>query len=647
MTIASFAFSTRIWFCLLLLCDSLALAQESARAVCSEEDETCMGTTSAADAATEKIVNVDNSHGDLAGEDESQCGLYFAKSTIPGAGLGMFAGKTFKKDDLLMPTGDVVIPVIDIVLHNGKDEDWNFLWDEYTWDSWSLLMDHEGSSEVNVASPGFGSAANAFLDLTNVEEWTPMHDYAGLKRDKDPGAGAISPYHGRLSTAKSDIRAGQELFVNYGNNWFETRLESLGAIPVKGDVPKANLLLQKWHRLFNKYEPIGKGNVLNDLWESFAWTNPFNDTSRELFAIPKNWEETALTRNYSLSELRILQSMRSADWLEEFGACVDNLNVGISTIPHAGRGAFSRRNLSKGTLVAPFPLIHLTNRKRLHMYKIESNTSGEKVVNDRRHPMHHQLMLNYCMGHRQSTILLCPYGVHTMLINHSQKPNVKLVWAATTRSNHQSDWLNLTVPELVKFESEAAGLAMEVIALRDIQIGEEIVLDYGDEWQEAWDKHLSEWKPIEGDYISAEMLNADNTTRLKTEFDQMIDPYPGNIFLKCNNEFERSMRWKHHYKQGTLKKYLKDSDGDMVPCELLRYVERDDGEFLYTALLRDPDKDTDELPKKLRDVPREAFTFFDRPGTSDIHLLSAFRHDLRIPDALLPDKWRNLKRSDL
>jgi hypothetical protein len=651
MTIAtmdhrSFAFSARICVCLLLLCESLTHARESTRAVCSEEDGTCVEKDAATDTATEEIFNVDSSHGDAAGEDESQCGIYFAKSTIPGAGLGMFAGKSFKKDDLLLPTGDVVLPVVDIVLHNGKDEDWHFLWDEYTWDSVSLLMDHEGSREVNVASPGFGAAANAFLDLTNVEEWTPLHGYAGLARDKDPGAGAISPYHGRLSTAKQDIRAGQELFVNYGNNWFHTRLESIGPVPIKGDVPKANLLLQKWHRLFKKYEPLGKGQVLKDMWESFAWTNPFNDTSRELFALPKNWEETALTGNSSLTALRTFQSMRSADWLEEFGACADNLNVGTSTIPHAGRGAFSRRKLSKGNLVAPFPLIHLTNRKRLHMYKIESNIRGEKVVNDRRHPIHHQLMLNYCMGHRESTILLCPYGIHTMLINHSQKPNVKLVWAATTRSNHHPDWLNLTVPELEKFEAEAAGLAMEAIALRDIQVGEEIFLDYGDEWQDAWDNHLAEWKPVEGDYVSAETLNADNTTRLKTEFEQMIDPYPGNVFLKCNDEFGKGTKWKNHYKEGTLKEYVKEADGYMVPCELLRYVEQDDGGILYTALFRDPDQRRDALPKKLKDVPREAFGFFDRPCTSDMHLPSAFRHDLRIPDALLPDKWRNLKESD-
>ena len=47
---------------------------------------------------------------------------------------------------------------------------------------------------------------------------------------------------------------------------------------------------------------------------------------------------------------------------------------------------------------------------------------------------------------------------------------------------------------------------MELIALRDIQPDEERFLDCGDEWEAAWQDHLSNWKP-EPDadqYISAD-----------------------------------------------------------------------------------------------------------------------------------------------
>lgn len=74
-----------------------------------------------------------------------------------------------------------------------------------------------GVEDVNVASPGFGAAANSFMDFVNVDEGGVVHSIAGnLHRSKDPGAGAFTYYHSRMSTAEEDIAAGQELFVSYG-----------------------------------------------------------------------------------------------------------------------------------------------------------------------------------------------------------------------------------------------------------------------------------------------------------------------------------------------------------------------------------------------------------------------------------------------
>ena len=40
-----------------------------------------------------------------------------------------------------------------------------------------------------------------------------------------------------------------------------------------------------------------------------------------------------------------------------------------------------------------------------------------------------------------------------------------------------------------------AGLMFEFVALRDIQEGEEILINYGQEWQDAWDAHVAKWMP--------------------------------------------------------------------------------------------------------------------------------------------------------
>jgi hypothetical protein len=46
-------------------------------------------------------------------DDAIECGLYLAESTIPGAGLGIFAGHDYKVGEDI-GRGDVCIPFIDM-----------------------------------------------------------------------------------------------------------------------------------------------------------------------------------------------------------------------------------------------------------------------------------------------------------------------------------------------------------------------------------------------------------------------------------------------------------------------------------------------------------------------------------------------------
>ena len=58
------------------------------------------------------------------------CGVYLAPSTIPGAGLGMFAGRHYNRNEIVTQ-GDIIIPLSEIDWHNGFQLDF-FLWEEYT-----------------------------------------------------------------------------------------------------------------------------------------------------------------------------------------------------------------------------------------------------------------------------------------------------------------------------------------------------------------------------------------------------------------------------------------------------------------------------------------------------------------------------------
>ena len=362
--------------------------------------------------------------------------------------------------------------------------------------------------------------------------------------------------------------------------------------------------------------------------------------SRVLFALPKNWNETELAIEKGLIDFKKEQSTRSIEWLEENGICGDNMREGQSRIPQAGRGAFATRFLRKDSIIAPIPLLHIPDRKRLEMYQIDLE---DGIVKDKSTVFGHQLLLNYCFGHRDSTLLLCPYGLFTSLINHSSNPNVKLRWSDPTRSVHNPDWLNQAVEELMN--QTFAGLTMEVVALRDIEPGEEILVDYGKEWELAWERHVASWRPLEDSdsYISAWDLNADEESVLKTEFEQLTNPYPSNVHIRFDLSFRRSHAWiKHLDRDGSLRKFVMDADGTLAKCDILRVNRGGSGRVFYTTVFFDEDEEDESSKYKIvEDVPREAFKFVDNPHTADYLQPNVFRHDIRLSDDLFPSAWKN------
>ena len=403
-------------------------------------------------------------------------------------------------------------------------------------------------------------------------------------------------------------------------------MEKLGPIPIGGDLPKANKLLSKWDSLRQR---LKHDTVFKDLWETFVWTSPYSGTSREFFALPTTWKETGQALEMGLVDLRKLQSTRSLEWLEEHGTCGDNLREGLSEIPQAARGAFATRFMKKDSIVAPLPLVHVPHRKRLEMFRPDVRVG--KVVN-RSKADGQQLLINYCFGHRDSTMLLCPYGLLTGLINHARNPNVKIRWSDPKRSGHSPEWMNKTVADFA--ELSYAVLSMELVALRDIEPDEEVVLDYGEEWETAWNAHVTSWTPVEGaaSYISALDLNEDDESVLKTEFQQFTDPYPNNVHIRFDVTFAKEDNWAEFH-------HLPTRDTDLVRCDVLSMHQGDDGEISYTTVYLDDD---DEEYTKVEGVPRDAFVFRDNAYTGDFFQHNVFRHDIRIRDEIFPESWKNL-----
>jgi hypothetical protein len=396
--------------------------------------------------------------------------------------------------------------------------------------------------------------------------------------------------------------------------------------------------LLTYHGLANTFPQISL-----HLFENFIWQNPWNDTSRILFALNHHdWKEIRYAVETSVDSLMRQKHSVTLEHLERYGVCGDTITVRNSTLRQAGRGAFSRTTFEPGQVVAPFPLIHIPDRMRMDMYRLNKDSGA--YAPDTTNKTHTQLLLNYCLGHEESTLLLCPYGTLSSHINHNQTlANVKLVWADPERSNHHPDWLNKSLGELDQISY--AGLAMELVATRPIYPGDEVFLDYGDQWEEAWQQHLKLWIPGNADYKSAEYFN-EKAKYIKTEFETLFEPYPGNVVVKVSLAFWASRsKWISHWENGTLVDFMDVADEYYCDCDVLRRRRDENGNIWYAVLLVDhtgisaPGKTL----KKLVDIPREAFRFFDRAYTTDMHQQNAFRHAIGIPDHLFPDQWRTLK----
>jgi hypothetical protein len=68
---------------------------------------------------------------------------------------------------------------------------------------------------------------------------------------------------------------------------------------------------------------------------------------------------------------------------------------------------------------------------------------------------------------------------------------VRLQW--NTKLTQHPEWLRMPVAEWVS--EMHAGLMLDFVATRDIHEGEEILIDYGEEWEAAWNSHVKSWTP--------------------------------------------------------------------------------------------------------------------------------------------------------
>ena len=185
-------------------------------------------------------------------------------------------------------------------------------------------------------------------------------------------------------------------------------------------------------------------------------------------------------------------TVQPVEWLQENGVCLDTLTVQDSTV--GGRGAFAQRAFTAGDVVAVSPVLHL-DRSQTEILRQERSSEEEEPWLLRDHRIKYtsqvvgqQRMLNYCYSHPDSNVMLLPLAPAVNFINHASSqeqapPNVAIRWSTFSDSQE----LREEVPVMELLEQPAGDLVVEFVALRDIAAGQEVLIDYGEEWEQAWD----------------------------------------------------------------------------------------------------------------------------------------------------------------
>jgi hypothetical protein len=603
-------------------------------------------------------------------EPYTTCRYYLAPSSLPHAGLGIFAGANLTAGSFTPP---------DIAIHSLTSSELisyrcgfvaslqrcrfgypQWLLNNYRWQTEGITYQHE---QLDVIIPGMGALPNAHLSpaLIAAEIYPPSVETLGLHRSIDPGAGASSQYGRSRFFIENEVEQGREILISYGEEYFESPFHKHMKVPFSGDYEVMDEIVEMFVDLFPDRTDSNITSVRGNMNTNVAkhtWNLAQDLISRNGYLntlAPSNMDQLQFTREIGSARASIPNLVRSPLWLQENGRCLDEIRMKQSTIPQAGRGTFARRSLSKGEVVAPAPLIHI-DKRLLEPLNETDPTVGQEIWEALARP----LLFNYCWGHAQSNILLFPYSSLVNSINHGQEEvaNVELRWSQM--KGHHVEWLEL--PASTVLEKSQSGLVMEFIAKKDIQEGEEILVNYGSRWQESWDQHVTSWKaPDESEqYIAASTMNSlDHHGRLRTIKEIQTDPYPQNIYLECIFPHEFILYAKKHtwpsgeeyvwwYPDNLDQQFFTSTNDDRRECEIIERIKSKSGNdhgpdrFMYNVTMKSKsslDNMPDNISLVVSELPRTAIQFADKSYTLDEFMAGTFRHHMHLPDEMFPESW--------
>lgn len=339
---------------------------------------------------------------DLDASSES-CQYYLSQSSIRGAGNGIFSTSKLHESSIIELS--VAIYVRYSHIYESDLEDYIFA---TTDDSYGMVL--------------LGLASLLNHNPLNNAEYYSEGNYAD---DVPSQVRGLEAYTVCSLSASRAIEGGDEIFINYGEEWFENRSE-LG------------------------------------------------------------------------------QPVISSEYFPSRRLCMSTVEVGDSTRFAAGRGVFARQSFRSGELVAVSPSLLLP----WHVVQDSKDSS---------------ILVNYCLHESGHSLAILPLS-HMAMINHYRSAfliDSAVVDLDESSSNVEVRWFNWDVfqscdtkrsdedclndPQIHRNplismnqkRSESKTVVLGYYATKDVEVGEELLLDYGREWWQAYKQFLMEVQRVE------------------------------------------------------------------------------------------------------------------------------------------------------
>ena len=231
-----------------------------------------------------------------------------------------------------------------------------------------------------------------------------------------------------------------------------------------------------------------------------------------------------------------------------------------------------------------------------------------------------------------------------------------------------------------------ATLMFDFVATRDILPDEEILIDYGEEWESAWNLHVKNFKsPCSNGFSSC--LNSSMAIDLINEdkFNPKYHNWGHTYFSVCSyrskpsdnqslitllptNDHENMIRSDDENYEGgselsTVYNYrysfrgikydhygfdLASRADSWYPCMILNTDEEEQTfDVMYFTYEEPPEFPEGAILRRAHAIPPDEVRFINKPYMSDMHWRGAFRHEMKIPDHIFPPLWKDLSEDSL